>query len=94
MKIIFNTWAEALRAIHDLQIDGPRWLYLIREGSVKDAPYENSDYPHSWTVGTGRTLLTDHRTGEQVMLIHANPLHPHFKGWVDKYKEEPAREGV
>lgn len=83
MKIIFNTWADAIRAANgvdgnppELKIEGPEFLFLIFEGSVKDRPYEGSNYPHSWTIGTGRVIVSDRRTGEQVGLIVKNPNHP------------------
>jgi hypothetical protein len=70
VKLTFCNWKDALMAVHDVKIEPAGALYLMHEGSVKDTPYEGSDYPHSWTKGTGRYVLSDHRTGEQVAIIY------------------------
>ncbi len=69
MRIAFNTWAEAITALGKIKVEPERTLYVLYEGSVKDRPPYKNNVP-TWTKGTGRTVISTCRTGEQVGLIY------------------------
>jgi len=70
MKIIFDNWHDARTALDEVRIEPSPQLFLKQEGSVRTIPYAGSNYPHTWTAGTGRWYISDCETPDRTAMIH------------------------